>query len=147
MLRIILGIVAGYVAMSVALFLLFSGLYMILGTAGSFEPDSYYVSSSWVFAGIVVFFIAAVLAGIVCALVSKNANAGLWMGGVILVLGLLMTVGEVMQGPADTTRAIEQLGLMEAMGAAKQPIWTMIVNPVVGLIGAVVGSKIAPKKD
>ena len=142
MLRTILGVIAGYIVMSLVLFVLFSVLYTVLGTSGSFQEGSYFVSNTWLFVGFLVFFVGAVAAGFVCALISKNANAGMWMGGVILVLGLIIAVLQIMQAPASTVREAGEVALMDAMNLAQQPVWTLFVNPVVGFIGAIVGGRL-----
>ena len=142
MVRMILGIVLGYIAMSVALFVMFSGLYMVLGTAGSFKEGSYFVSSTWLFAGFVIFFIAAAIAGIVAALVGKDAKTAFWMGGVILILGILIAISQVVSAPSNTAREAAEVALMDAMNMAQQPVWALIVNPIVGFLGALTGGKL-----
>ena len=51
--RAILSVVVGYVAMFAAIFLAFSGLYLLLGQDLSFRPGSYEPSVLWTVRGAV----------------------------------------------------------------------------------------------
>lgn len=62
MLKTILGVIVGYVVFSISLFVLFSGLYLILGADKSFMPGNFDLTLSWILPSIVVFFVAAALA-------------------------------------------------------------------------------------
>ena len=77
MVRNILGVVAGYLAMFVFIFLSFTILYLLLGANGAFEPDTYEVSLVWIIISFVLSLAAALLGGYVCVLISKNQKAAL----------------------------------------------------------------------
>ena len=147
MIRTILGIVVGYIAMSILMFLLFSALYLVLGTSGSFIPDSPYVSTTWLIAGFVMFFAAATVAGLVSSLIGKSASAGLLMGLVILVVGLILAFFQIASMPENIVRDPQEVPLMEAMAIRQQPVWALFVNPIIGLIGAFVGGRRSGPKD
>ena len=146
MVKMILGIVAGYIAMSVVLFLLFSGLYLVLGTSGSFNEGSYYVSTTWLLAGFIIFYVGAAVAGSVSALIGKDPKSAFWMGGVILILGILIAISQIVAAPDDTTRKLAEVPMMDAMNLAQQPVWALFVNPIMGFIGALAGGKLVNRK-
>ena len=54
MLRNILAAIAGYFVMALALFVLMSVVWMILGANGAFQPGSYEVTGTWIIATIIV---------------------------------------------------------------------------------------------
>jgi hypothetical protein len=147
MVKTILGIVLGYIAMSVVLFLLFSALYMVLGTSGSFQAGSLYVSTIWLIAGFVIFFVGAVAAGAVSSLISKSPKAGLLMGVVIVILGVIMAFGQISQMPESMVREAQEIPMMEAMSIAQQPVWALFVNPLFGLFGALTGGSLFGSND
>jgi hypothetical protein len=147
MVRIILGAIVGYVAYSILLFVLFSGLYLLLGAGGSFQAGNYDLTMSWVLPGIVVFFVGGAVASLVCGLIAKNAKSGLYMGGVILALGLLVAFMQIAQDPGITARGTEEIGLIDAMNKAHGPIWTHFANAVAGFVGAVTGGNLFSKSE
>jgi hypothetical protein len=147
MIRIILGVIAGYIAYSILLFVLFSGLYTVLGAAGSFQAGNYDLTMSWILPSIVVFFVGGAVASFVCALIAKNAKSGLYMGGVILALGLLIAFMQIAQDPGVTARGAEEVGVFDAMNKAHGPIWTFFANAVAGFVGAVTGGNLFSKGE
>jgi hypothetical protein len=140
MLRKIIGVVVGYVAMSIALFVLFSGLYTLLGTSGSFQEGNFNITLTWILSGLVVFFVGGSLAGFVYGQISK-AGSPVIMAGVILLLGLLIAVSQMVQDPGVTVRDAGDVPLLDAMNKARQPLWALIANPVAGFLGAMVGGR------
>ena len=57
------------------------------------------------------------------------------------MLGALFGVAGVMK-PEPTEARPETVTMFEAMGNARAPLWTLIANPVIGVIGSVIGSKL-----
>ena len=47
MLRTILGVILGYVAMAVLIFLTFTLAYLTMGSEGAFQPGTYEVTALW----------------------------------------------------------------------------------------------------
>ncbi len=147
MVRIILGVILGYVAYSILLFVLFSALYLLLGAEDSFQAGNYDLTMSWILPSIVVFFVGGAIASLVCGLIAKNAKSGLYMGGVILALGLLIAFMQIAQDPGVTVRGAEEVGLFDAMNKAHGPIWTHFVNAIAGFIGAFTGGNLFSKGE
>ena len=136
----IIGVIVGYIAMSITLFALFSGLYFLLGTTGSFQEGNYNVTITWLLSGLVVFFVGGAIAGFVYSFLAK-ADSPVIMAGVILVLGILIAISQMVQDPGVTVRDTDQVALMDAMNIARQPLWALIANPVAGFVGAMVGGR------
>ena len=42
----------------------------------------------------------------------------------------------------SSSQSVQVWPMMEAMAIAQQPVWALFVNPVIGLIGAIVGGKL-----
>ena len=87
--RSILSVVIGYAVMFAAIFLTFSGLYLLLGQELSFQPGSYDPSMLWTVASFVLGMGAAILGGYVCAWIARTAKPPKVLAGVVLVIGLL----------------------------------------------------------
>ena len=143
MVRNILGVVLGYVAMFAFVFITFTILYFILGADGSFESGTYGVSLIWIIISFILSIAAALLGGYLCVLISKNQKAALVLAGLVLVLGIAMAI------PAlnDSTNEVQEMRIadvpnMEAMQKAKQPPIVLLLNPIVGALGVFAGSKL-----
>lgn len=140
MLRKILGLIVGYIVMAITLFAMFSGLYRLLGTDGSFLPGNYNVSTTWIVSGFVVFFVAAGIAGMVYSAIS-NSGSAVAMGAVIFIVGILIAISQAAQDPGTTAREAVDVDLVDAMNLARQPLWVMIANPLLGFAGALIGGQ------
>ena len=143
MVRNILGVVLGYVAMFAFVFITFTILYFILGADGAFESGTYEVSIIWIIISFILGLVAALLGGYLCVLISKNQKDALVLAGLVLVLGIAMAI------PAlnDSTNEVQEMRIadvpnMEAMQKAKQPPIVLLLNPIVGALGVFAGSKL-----
>ncbi len=145
MAKTILGVILGYVASFLTIFLLSSGLYFLLGKSGSFQEGNYDLTISWIMPSIIFFFVAGAIAATVCILVSKNPKSGLYMGIVIFALGLLIAFMQIAQDPGVTVRGSEEVSLIDAMNKAHGPAWTFFANAVAGFVGAVSGGNLLSK--
>ena len=141
--RLILGVLAGYIVMAAFVFVTFSLLYLVLGTEGSFQPESYDVSLTWVIGSIVLGFMGAVLGGYVAVKVGRNLKTGVVFAVIVFLLG----IGTAIMGMSDTFAASGvrqgEVAMMDAMQTAKQPTWFMFLNPLLGVIGVLLGARCA----
>jgi xanthosine utilization system XapX-like protein len=140
--RAILSVVVGYVTMFAAIFLAFSGLYLLLGQDLSFRPGSYEPSALWTAVSFVLGAGAAVLGGCVCALIARTATPPKVLAGVVLVIGLLSAVPVLMAAAAPAEARTGEVGNLDAMMKAKQPAWVAVANPFVGLAGVLLGARL-----
>jgi hypothetical protein len=140
--RAILSVVVGYAAMFAAIFLAFSGLYLLLGQDLSFRPGSYEPSMLWTAVSFALGAGAAILGGYVCAWFARTTTPPKVLAGVVLVVGLLSAVPVLMSvaGPAETRTG--EVGNLDAMMKAKQPAWVALANPFVGLAGVLLGARL-----
>ena len=143
MIRNILGVVLGYVAMFAFVFITFTGLYFLLGADGAFQPDTYEVSLVWIVISLILGLAAAVLGGYLCVLISKNQKATMVLAGLVLVLGIAMAIPVL----GDSSNEVQEMRNdntpnMEAMQKAKQPPLVALLNPIIGALGVFAGSRL-----
>lgn len=142
MLRKIGGVIAGYIVMALFLFLAFTLAYLAMGADGAFQPGTYDVSGLWIGVAVAVSLAAAVLGGWVCVLVAKSRGAALVLAGIVLVLGILVALPVLLgKRPSPGPRAGE-VGNIQAMNSAQQPLWLTLLNPLLGAAGTLVGSRL-----
>ena len=147
MIRNILGVVLGYVAMFAFVFISFTVLYLILGADGSFESGTYEVSIVWVIISFILGLAAAVLGGYLCVLISKNNKAVLVLAALVLIFGIAMAIPALGESADDVYEMRKNdVSNMEAMQNAKQPAYMLILNPIIGALGVFAGSKLKKGK-
>jgi hypothetical protein len=140
--RAILSVVVGYVAMFAAIFLAFSGLYLLLGQDLSFRPDSYEPSLLWTAVSFALGAGAAVLGGYVCARIARTATPPRVLAAVVLVIGLLSAIPVLTAAATPAEARTGEVGNLDAMMKAKQPAWVAVANPFVGLAGVLLGGRL-----
>lgn len=143
MVRKIIGVICGYITMASFIFISFTILYLILGAERSFEPGTYQASSVWIILSTVLGLIAAIIGGFVCVLIAKERKAAFWLAGIVLVLGIILAVPQLNPTEEELNKVREgDVDNMEAMENAKQPQISLILNPIIGAVGVIAGSRI-----
>lgn len=146
MLRNIPSVITGYATMFIVIFVSFTIAYLAMGEDGAFKEGSYEVSTLWIAVSLVLGTVAAILGGIVCALVSQHSR-----GAVLSLIVLVLVLGGVTawmetQKPEiteETAARSTETSNSEAMMNARQPMFMLIANPIIGAIGVLIGSALA----
>lgn len=142
MLRKIVGVVVGYLVYFVAVFCTFTALYLAVGANGAFRPGSYETSMLWNCAVLVLTLIAAIVGGYVCVWIARSAGAVKGLAVFMVVIGLLFEIPAFMASSEPAKERTAEVGNLEAMGSAKMPIWIMLLNPVIGVAGVMIGGRL-----
>jgi hypothetical protein len=140
MLRSILAIVVSYVVMFVFAFAVFTSAYLGLGVERVFEPGSYDVSTIWIVLLIVIDFVAFILAGVICAAISKSKRTCMVFAIIVLVLGLIVSIPTAMKEHSAAARSGD-VSNYQAMTMAQTPPWLCFLNPVLGAVGVMLGAR------
>ncbi len=139
--RAIGSVILGYIVMAVVVFACMSLAYLLLGTEGSFKAGSYEISGAWLVVTFVVGIGAAILGGFVCARIAKTATPPRVLAAVVLVLGLALAIPALTDSEEGAERVREgEVAMSAAMQEAKQPTWVMLLNPLIGAVGVLVGA-------
>ena len=148
MVRSITGVVVGYVVMIIFIFLTFTGLYFLLGAEGSFETDTYEVSTIWIIISFVLSIAAALIGGYVCVTIAKSQKAALVLAGIVFVFGIVMAIPVLSESTEDVQEMRKaDVPNMEAMQKAKQPPLVALLNPIIGAIGVFAGARLKKTAD
>ena len=140
MLKSIVGIIVGYLVMALVAFAAYTAAYFGLGVERVFEPGSYTVSGLWIGLMIAITVIAGMLGGLTCAAISKNRTTGLVFAVIVFGLSLVMAIPHIMKGNTSTVRAGDVPNL-QAMQLAQCPSWFSMLNPVLGGVAVLLGSR------
>ncbi|MBR9990053.1 MAG: hypothetical protein KFH98_09870 [Gemmatimonadetes bacterium] len=136
--RLIGGVLLGYVTIAFVVFAALSLAYVAVGTDGAFRPGVFDVSPLWMAISIVVGFGAAFLGGVIARRIVRDGLGPKILAGVIVFLGVVMAL--TAGGAAEVAGVrTESIGTFEAMQFAQTPFWMMLLNPVIGAIGVLLG--------
>lgn len=139
--------VLGWVTMAVAVFVLNMVMWMVLGADVAFRSGTWDVSWSWSLASIGVGLLAAIIGGVVCSRIADGPWGVRLLVGVVLVLGALVALGILemtgLEGVADADPGPrpDDVGMIEAMSTAQQPVWLTWLNPLIGAVGILLGAR------
>lgn len=134
MLRLILGVIGGYIVMSLFFVATFTGAYYVLGIERVLQPDSYEVSTLWLVIYGVVFFCGGILACMISTAISRTQRTCQVLAFVIFVAGILLCIPAMRDSGGLNIRAGE-VSTREAMKLAKLPNWMHMLAPALGAAG------------
>jgi hypothetical protein len=141
MIRGILGVIIGYVAMVVIVFCTFTASYLLMGVDRTFQPGTYQVTGLWLAVSLTLSFLAAIVAGKVARVVGGGLLAVMGLAVVVLVLGMVSAIPALLSaGSAPAPRPGDASNLT-AMMNAKEPLSVALALPVIGIVGVLIGGK------
>lgn len=122
------GVIGGYLAMFLVVFVLASISWVVLGASGSFEPGTWQTTMNWTVSKLIVDTIASLVGGYVCYRIGGR-TASLVLAGIIIVLGFGLAY-TALGTPAPTEPRPEVVGLSDAMMNARESAWALYASPV-----------------
>ena len=118
MLKSILGVIVGYLAIMFVAFAAYTAAYFGLGADRAFEPGTYALSGIWIGLVIAITLIAGLVGGLTCAAISKSRTTGLVFALIVFVLGFVFELPNLMKDHTPVARTGDVSNL-EAMGKAQ----------------------------
>jgi hypothetical protein len=140
MLKSIVGIVLGYLVMFVVAFAAYTAAYLGLGPDRVLEADTYTLSGIGIGLVIAVTFIAGLIGGLTCAAISKSRTTGLVFALVVFVFSFVFELPNLMKDHTPVART-DDVSNMEVMGKAQPPAWLCLINPIVGGVAVLLGTR------
>jgi hypothetical protein len=139
MLKSILGMIAGYVAISLFFFAAFAGVYFTLGVERIFQSDSYEVSTLWLILSAATGLGGGILGGYLCAAISGSQRACELFATILLIVLIAFCLPK-MRDRSPVWRAGD-VPFMDAMRLTQMPLWMHVLNPVLGAVGVLLGAR------
>ncbi len=141
--RKVLAVILGYVVLAVIVMGGLTLVYLAMGQDTVFEAGTYEVTGIWMVVWAVVSIVAALAGGFVTAKIGKSKGAVISLIVVIAVLGVANTAYMMSRDtPAEDLIRVGDTPNMEAMTKAQAPTWMYIVEPLVGVFGAMFGASL-----
>lgn len=147
-LRRVLGVIAGYVAMVVVVFAVVGVAWLVLGASGAFQGEGPYPSVPWLLFSVVGGFLGAVLGGRVAQKVGSGMKAVSLLVSVVVALGVFLALNaeESYAKRERIDKPVAEMSFMEAGQHAKQPAWYNWLIPFVGAAGVWLGGSRGEKE-
>jgi hypothetical protein len=85
---------------------------------------------------------------LVCVIIAKDHKPAIWLAVLVLVLGIILAIPSLNVPEAEMNKVREgDVDNMEAMQNAKQLPIALILNPIIGAIGVIAGSRLKKNKS
>ncbi|MEM9560414.1 MAG: hypothetical protein AAF995_08910 [Planctomycetota bacterium] len=144
MFRSILAGVIGYLAMALAIMVLFTAAFLALGADRAFQPGTFDTAPIWLAVWGIGSIAASLLGGFICAkLAAPSSKAPVGLAVAVVILGLVTAFANASRpdpGPRDAN-----LSTLEAGAKATQPAWTVWAQPAIGALGVLAGARLGRK--
>lgn len=141
--RAVAAVVVGFAAMGVAVFASQLAASLIMGVDRTYRPESYDVSALWISVSFALGLAAAIVGGLVSALVAmRGSRAPMILAGLVLVVGLLMAIPVLTATPAEPEARTSDISFLDAAQKARQPVFVALFNPLIGAAGVLLGARL-----
>lgn len=140
MLRSILGVIVGYVAMFSVAFAAYTAAYLGLGAERVFEPGTYVISGLWMGLVIVITLIGGFIGGLTCSAISKSRTAGVVLAVIVFSLSLLFELPSITKDRTPVARTGE-VSSTDVMGNAQSPAWLCLLVPFLAAAAVLMGTR------
>jgi hypothetical protein len=140
MLKSILGVIVGYVAMFSVAFAAYTAAYLGLGAERVFEPGTFALSGMWIGLVIAITVVAGLIGGLTCAGISKSRTTGLVLALIVCALSLVFELPNIMKDHTPVARTGDVSNL-EVMEKGQPPVWLCILIPFLGGAAVLIGTR------
>ncbi len=141
--RAIGAAVAGYVAMFAGIFLIMTVSWAAVGPDGAFQPGVWEVTGLWLFLMTLAGIVAAIAGGYITAMISSHPRAIPILLGIVIVMSILSVLPALTGGaPEPPLPRPSDVPMFEAMQNGKQPMWLMLLNPIIAIVGVLIRARL-----
>jgi hypothetical protein len=146
MLRIIAGIIVGWIVMAVLVMATFGITILAMGGLENvLQPGSWWTTDTFNIIVLIGGFIAAIVGGLVCGLIARKAGAGYTLATIMVVFGVGYAVMNFNE--PDPPARSEPATMQAMMEHGKEPNWFAISKTVAAVIGLIIGSSLVKKRS
>ncbi|MGE0639341.1 MAG: hypothetical protein AB7G12_06045 [Thermoanaerobaculia bacterium] len=140
--RAIGGAVVGYVVDFVVMLGLMTVAWFALGADGAFRPGVWEVTTLWILLLFVASFASGYVGGTVAVKVAASARGATFLAVLIVALTIVFEF-PVVAGwvPMPPLPRPDDLPMFEAMGNGRQPLWSLVLHPLLGAAGALLAGR------
>ena len=141
MLKSVLAIIVSYMAGTILFFAFATGCFLLLGVERVFQPFSYEISNAWLGLTITISLLSAMLAGFLCAVISKSWRTCQVFALIVFLLALIQCFSALKRNPDAPNVRAGEVGMFDAMKLAVSPLWLHFVNPILSGAAVLIGAR------
>ncbi len=145
MIRAILSVIIGYVALFIWVVATMTGAWFALGSDFAFDKGTYDASTGWSVVSLALGAIGAVIAGLVTTSIARTATPAKVLAGIVLVHGFVQAVayqvGDATAEAAEQTVPVDELTVWQAATTTQPQAWYSYTLPLVGCAGVLMGGR------
>lgn len=149
MLRIAIGAIVGYICIGLLVALLLTVTAIAMGPQRVYADQSWQPSIAWCLASLGVGLVAAVISGIVAALVAATRGGAYALCSLVCVFGCSAAIFSDATPPADAPPRPAEMGVMDYLNSARYsrvPKWVDWGNAAVGAAGTLLAARLYPRR-
>jgi hypothetical protein len=139
MLRAILGVIVGYVVMAAVVIVAVFGAGVAFGDR-AYQPGVWEPTMVWHITMFILGLVAAILGGLVCAVIARSVTSPKVLAVLVLAFGLLFVIQAYNQSKEPSLPRTGTESMRELMMQARTPVWVAVVTPVIGAVGVMIGA-------
>lgn len=148
MLRIIAGIIVGYVVMAALVVATFFITILAMGWDGVLQPNSYWTTDTFNVIVLSGGFVGSIGGGAVCAVIARNAKAAFALVAIVLAFGIGGAIMNMNRpDPPARTGPPGETTLQDLNAHGKEPVWFGFGKVVIGAAGLLIGSSLVSRKN
>ena len=144
MLRLIAGVIVGWIVMAILVMATFAITVLALGLEGTLQPESYWTTNTFNVIVLAGGFIAAILGGVVCMAIARDARAAYALATIIIAFGLASAVMNM--NKSDPPARAGDPTLQDITSHGKEPNWFAFTTPALSAAGILIGSGLSRRK-
>jgi peptidoglycan/LPS O-acetylase OafA/YrhL len=146
MLRIIAGVIIGWIVMTVGVMaVLFITAAALGGLEKALQPDSYWTTNTFNVIVLIGGSVAAIVGGIVCRLIARNSKAVFALAVIVLAFGIGSAVKNM--NKPDPPARTGPVTWQDMAAHGKEPNWFSFTAPLLAAIGLVIGSSLVSRRQ
>lgn len=140
MLRLIAGVIVGWIVMVAVVMASFGITMAVLGLDGIIQPNSWWTSNTFNIIVLVGGLVAAIVGGMTCKAIARDSKATFALIAIVLIMGTGSVV--INTKNPDPPARIESVTMEGIQKHGKEPHWFAIFKIVLAAAGLLIGSSL-----
>ena len=140
MLRIIAGVIVGFIVMLIIVMATFGITMAVMGLDAILNPNSYWTTDTFNVIVLIGGFVAAIIGGMVCKIIARESKGTLALAAIVIVMGIGSAVMNMNKPDPPVRTGPPTITDIQTHG--KEPNWFAISKTVLAAAGLVIGSSL-----
>lgn len=140
MLRLIAGVVVGFIVMAVIVMAVFGVTMAVMGLENILKPNSYWTTDTFNIIVLIGGLVAAIVGGMTCKAVARTSTATIVLTAIVLIMGAGSAYMNMNKPEPPSRTGPATITDMQTHG--KEPNWFAVFKTVLAAAGLMIGSSL-----